>query len=130
MACRAYLSYITGVSGAPLAISIKAILRELDAPVWNELTDKIASIVRAKKRSEALNYGAFKDLVLSNKYCVLERETANDRVMVAVNMEDHEVRLDFNARAGRAHDLITGGTIDFGGGLRIPANTAFILEPY
>ena len=35
--------------------------------------------------------------------------------MVAINADDKEFRADFNARAGRAHDLITGDSVDFGG---------------
>ena len=101
-----------------------------DKPEWNDLTDRIAAMTRAKKESEALNYGAFKDLVLQNRHCVLERESANDRIMIAINMEDHEITEHFDARAGRAHDLITGETIDFGGGLKVPAYTAYILQPY
>ncbi|MBR5115484.1 MAG: cyclomaltodextrinase [Lachnospiraceae bacterium] len=101
-----------------------------EKPEWNALTDQIAAMVKAKKESHALNYGAFKDLVLQNKYCVLERESAEERIMIAVNMDDNEVVAHFDARAGRAHDLITGETVDFGGGLHIPAHTAYILQPY
>ena len=37
-----------------------------DAPVWNELTDEISRMAQAKKNSEALNYGAFRSVVLTN----------------------------------------------------------------
>ena len=50
--------------------------------------------------------------------------------MVAINADENEFRADFNARAGRAHDLITGETVDFGGGLVIPPYTGYILQPY
>ena len=101
-----------------------------EKPEWNELTTVIAALAEAKKKSKALQYGGFKSLVLTNKQCVFERETEDDRIMVAVNADETEYRADFNARAGRAHDLITGETVDFGGGLRIPGYTAYILEPY
>ncbi len=101
-----------------------------DKPQWNELTDVIAALYKAKKESKALQYGDMKQLVLQNKYCIIERETDGDRVMIAVNADDNPVHVDFNARAGRAHDLITGDTIDFGGGLDIPACTAYVLQPY
>ena len=101
-----------------------------EKPEWNELTDSIAALSKAKKESKALQYGAFKSLVLTNKQCVFERETDGDRVMVAINAEENEFVAHFDARAGRAKDLLTGNTIDFGGGLRIPGYTALILEPY
>ncbi len=101
-----------------------------EKPEWNELTDSIAALSKAKKESKALQYGAFKSLVLTNKQCVFERETDGDRVMVAINAEENEFVAHFDARAGRAKNLLTGNTIDFGGGLRILGYTALILEPY
>lgn len=118
----------------------------IDAPEWNELTDVIAALAKAEQETPAMVYGDFHELVLQNQYCVLEREyfgggedmTASggmdlskpDRIMIAVNASDNEVRIDFNARAGRARDLITGETIDFGGGLILPSCTAYVLQPY
>ena len=101
-----------------------------DEPEWNSLTDMIAAMAKAKKDSDALNYGNFTEYVLQNKYCVYERESSGNRMLVALNMEDNEVVAHFDARAGRARDLISGESVDFGGGLRIPAHTAYILQPY
>ena len=101
-----------------------------DAPQWNELTDYIAKLSNAYKQSKALHYGDFKSLVLENKHCIFEREFEDERIMVAFNIEGSEWTAHFDARAGRAHDLITGETIDFGGGLKVPPYTAYILQPY
>ncbi len=107
-----------------------ALRPDIKEPEWNDLTDFIAGLAKARKESKALQYGNFTDLVLTNKQCIFERETDGDRVMVAVNADENEYRADFNARAGRAHDLITGNTVDFGGGLVIPPYTGYILQPY
>ncbi|MCR5178778.1 MAG: cyclomaltodextrinase [Lachnospiraceae bacterium] len=101
-----------------------------DKPEWNGLTDKIAAMAKAKKESSALNYGNFTELVLQNKHCVFVRESTDERMLVAVNMDDNEVVAHFDAKAGRARDLISDDTVDFGGGLRIPGHTAYILQPY
>ena len=101
-----------------------------DAPEWNDLTDHIAALSKAEKECKALQYGDFKSLVLTNRQCVFERECADGRVMVAINADSEEYRADFNARAGRAKDLITGETVDFGGGLKMPGYSGMILEPY
>ncbi len=101
-----------------------------EKPEWNELTDENAALCKAKKESKALQYGNIKQLVLQNKYCIIEREFEDDRVMIAVNADENPVRIDCDFRAGRAHDLITGDTIDFGGGLELPAYTAYVLQPY
>ena len=101
-----------------------------EKPEWNELTDTIAALSKAKKESKALQYGAFKSLLLTNRQCIFERETDGDRVMVAINADENEFAAHFDARAGRAEDLISGNTVDFGGGLRLPGYSAMILKPY
>lgn len=101
-----------------------------EKPEWNELCDHIAALSKAEKSNRALQYGDFKSLLLTNRQCIFERECEGDRVMVAINADGNEFRADFNARAGRAKDLITGETVDFGGGLRMPGYSGMILEPY
>ncbi len=108
----------------------QALRPDIEKPEWNDLTDHIAGLCKARKASKALSYGNFTDLVLTNRQCIFERECDGDRVMVAINADENEFRADFNARAGRAHDLITGDTVDFGGGLVIPPYTGYILQPY
>lgn len=102
----------------------------LDAPEWNKLCDVIAALAKAKKEAPALTEGDFSSLVLENKHCIFQRKSDDDRVMVAINIEDAPYTFHFDAQAGRAHDLITGETIDFGGGLEVPAHTAYVLQPY
>lgn len=101
-----------------------------DKPEWNDLTDYVKGCVNAFQSSHALQYGEFKSLVLQNKACVWERENGDDRVLVACNIDGAPFTAHFDARAGRAKDLITGAEIDFGGGLEIPPYTAYILQPY
>ena len=102
----------------------------IDAPEWNELTDAIASMVSARQNSKALNYGDFKSLVLTNRQCVYERNCDGSRVMVAINADENPYTAHFDARTGRARDLITGAEIDFGGGLDLPGYTVYFLEPF
>ena len=99
-------------------------------PEENELTEFITNLVKAKKESKALNYGDFKSLVLTNFQCVFERNIENERVMVAINLDENSYIAHFDAQAGRAHDLITGQTVDFGGGLDMPGYSAMFLQPY
>ncbi len=99
-----------------------------DSPKWNELTDIIASLCRAKEGSKALGYGDFKSLLLTNRQCIFEREADGDRAMIVINADENPFHADFNARAGKATDAITGKDIDFGGGLDIPGYTAWLLK--
>ena len=99
-----------------------------DGPEWNELTDVIASLCKAKEGSKALAYGDFKSLLLTNRQCIFERETDGDRALIVINADENQFHADFNARAGKATDAITGQEIDFGGGLDIPGYTAYLLQ--
>lgn len=99
-----------------------------DAPEWNELTDYIAALVRAKKESRALNWGSFRSVVLTNRQCIFERCTEGERVLVAINADENEYTAHFDAGCGRAVDLITGEEHDFGGGSLLPAYSAYFWK--
>lgn len=97
-----------------------------EAPTWNELTDQISQMAKAKKASEALNYGAFRSVVLTNKQCIFERKAENERVLVAINADAQSYTAHFDAGCGQAEDLLTGKMHDFGGGSELhPYSAAF-----
>lgn len=102
----------------------------IEFPEWNELTDIIAAMAKAKRESKALNYGAFKSLVLTNRQCIFERETEGDRVLVAINADENPYTAHYDARAGRAIDLLTGETVDFGGGTELKPYSVMFLKPF
>ena len=59
-----------------------------DAPVENDLTAWISKLAAAKKASNALNYGDFRSVVLTNRQCIFERKTDSERVLVAINADN------------------------------------------
>ncbi len=91
-----------------------------DAPEWNELTDVIAAMAKARKGSEALNYGSFRSVVLTNRQSIFERCSEHERVLVAINAEECDYMAHFDAGCGKAVPLITGEDHDFGGGSLLP----------
>ncbi len=95
-----------------------------DEPVENELTAWISRLAAAHKNSEALCMGDFRSVVLQNKYCIFERKTGTERVLVAINASDETVTAHFDAGCGTAEDLITGEPHDFGGGSELPPYSA------
>lgn len=99
-----------------------------EKPQWNELTDTIAALCKAKNSSAALNYGGFKSLLLTNRQCIFERECDGDRALVVINADENTFHADFDARAGKGYDLITGTPIDFGGGLDLAPYTGYIIS--
>ena len=99
-----------------------------DAPVENDLTAWISKLAAAKKASNALNYGDFRSVVLTNRQCIFERKTESDRVLVAINADNVPYTAHFDAGCGTAVDLITGNTHDFGGGSELPPYSAFFWK--
>ena len=91
-----------------------------DKPEWNDLTDAIAAMAKAHKESEALCWGDFKDVVLTNKQAIFQRCSEHERVLVAVNADSEPYWAHFDAGCGRAVDLLTGEEHDFGGGSELP----------
>lgn len=93
-----------------------------DEPLWNELTSHIAKLTEIKKNSEALNHGGIRIIVLTNKQVIFERNSGNERVLIAINMDSNPYTAHFDAGCGQAEELISCTTHDFGGGST--------LEPY
>ncbi len=95
-----------------------------EQPEWNELSEFISKLAEAKKNSEALNYGSFRSVLLTNRQCIFERASEHERVMVAINADEAPFTAHFDADCGMATDLITGQPHDFGGGSELPPYSA------
>ncbi len=99
-----------------------------DAPEKNELTAWITRLAAAHKESRALCYGNYTNVMIQSKQLIFEREADGERVLVAVNMDSQPFTAHFDARAGRAVDLISGAEHDFGGGSELPPYSAFFWK--
>ena len=95
-----------------------------EQPEWNELSEFISKLAEAKKNSEALNYGSFRSVLLTNHQCIFERASEHERVLVAINADEVPFTAHFDAGCGMATDLITGQLHDFGGGSELPPYSA------
>ena len=101
-----------------------ALRPSFDKPVWNDLTEWISRLARAKSQSQALNYGGFRSVLLTNRQCIFERKTEEERVLVAINADGEDFTAHFDAGCGTAVDLISGEKHDFGGGSVLPGYSA------
>ena len=99
-----------------------------EKPEWNDLCEWIARLAEAKKESKALNYGAFRSVVLTNKQCIFERRCDDERVLVAINADGESYTAHFDAGCGMAQDLISGEMHDFGGGSELPPYSAYFWK--
>ncbi len=93
-------------------------------PESGELSQWIASLAEAKKNSKALNYGSYRNVLLTNHQCIFERAYEDERVLVVVNASDEPYTAHFDAGCGMAEDLISGKSHDFGGGSELPPYSA------
>ena len=105
-----------------------ALRPSFEKPEWNGLTEWISRLAKAKKESDALNYGDFRSVVLTNRQCIFERKTEKERVLVAINADENPYTAHFDAGCGTAVDLITGEKHDFGGGSELPAYSAYFWK--
>ncbi len=98
----------------------------LEKPEHTSLTEYIAQLAKARKSSRALCYGAYRNVVLTNRQIIFERAVDGERVLVAVNADGAPYTAHFDAGCGLAVDLITGKTHDFGGGSELaPYSTSY-----
>lgn len=97
-----------------------------DAPKWNELTSYISRLASIKKSSSALNYGSFRSVLLTNRQCIYERKTDDERILVAINADSESYWAHFDAGSGTATELLTETPHDFGGGSELAPYTAYI----
>ena len=100
----------------------------VETPEWNGLTDWIAKLAKAKKGSEALCQGSYRNVLMTNRQLIFERKSEHQRVLVAINAENLPFTAHFDAGCGMAVDLITGEKHDFGGGSELPPYSAFFWE--
>ena len=109
-----------GVQGTKVPGSDDNLRPCFEKPEWNGLTDLLAAMAKAHRESQALCYGDFRELVLTNRQTIFQRSTPQERVLVAVNADEHSYTAHFDAGCGRAVDLLTGAEHDFGGGSELP----------
>ena len=96
----------------------------LEKPEWNELSDAIAAYAKAHHTHPALYNGGYANLLVRDKQLIFERSCDEERVIVEINADSNTFHADFNARSGLGTDLVTGETVDFGGGMDLPPYSA------
>ena len=69
---------------------------EFTKPMPNDLTKYIKKLISIRNQSSALQKGEFKELVLTNKQFVFERNDQQERIIVALNLDDQEFTISLN----------------------------------
>ena len=77
-------------------------------------------MIRARSASRALREGAYREVLLTNRQYIFERQAEGERVLCAFNADAAPYTAHFDAGCGLAEDLIGGEAHDFGGGSTLP----------
>ena len=93
----------------------------LEQPEWNDLTDWISKLAKAKRESQALCYGGYRNVVLTNRQLIFERATDKERVLVAINASAAPWTASHGDLNGTFTELLSGTEMSLGGNLEMPA---------
>ena len=104
-----------------------ALRASFEEPEFNELTEFISKLAEAKKNSDALNYGDFTSVVLTNKQCIFKRSYNGESVYVAINADENEYTAYTDFGKSEVTDLISGDIIEVADGLKMAPYSAFFL---
>lgn len=90
-----------------------------EKPKFNELTEWIAKLSGLKAQENALSYGDFESVGLTNKQFALSRSFNNERIIVAINIEENPYNLRLNNINGTFKNLLTGEVEELNGSVSL-----------
>ena len=127
-----YYGSVWGEEGAKAPDNDYALRPCFEAPKPNELTDFIRNLIAARRGSDALCRGSYKNVVLTNHQLIFERKTDKERMLVAINASDSEFTANPHELQGNfrpALDKNSKGTVmALQGQLTMPAYSVQYLK--
>lgn len=100
----------------------------IEETIWNDLTEQIGKLVSIRIQSQALNFGEFTTLHLTNRQCVIERRFGSDRILIGINADGAPYQGHFQPGCSRIRDLLSGQESDVSTELRMGPYEYFIWE--
>ena len=83
---------------------------EYEKPLPNDLTEYIKKLVEIRNKYKALQLGEYNERILTNKQFVFERVFENQKIIIALNLDENEYTISLNEQ--KAHSLIDNISID------------------
>ena len=83
---------------------------EYEKPLPNDLTKYIKKLVEIRNKYKALQLGEYNERILTNKQFVFERVFENQKIIIALNLDENEYTISLNEQ--KAHSLIDNISID------------------
>lgn len=98
----------------------KALRPAINEVQFNGISEFISKAAKVHKESKALCYGTFDILHMTNRQLVYERVFENERIIVLINADENEYTANFDAKAEKGQELLSGEVFDLSGGSRMP----------
>ena len=96
-----------GAEGRKEQGSDNSLRPSFDKPEHNEITEFISKLAKARKNSDALIRGGYRNVIITSKQLAFERATDNDTVTVLINADNAEY--EFNLGGGKSfYEMIYG----------------------
>lgn len=99
-----------------------------EEPKPNELTEQIKQMIHVRTESNALCHGSYRNVVLTNHQLIFERQTDDDRILVAINASDAPFTASNGELWGSMTDFLTGNEIQMNGQLELPPYSVQYLK--
>ncbi len=99
-----------------------------DTPKPNDLTAFIRQLLIARKESQALCYGSYRNITMQNQQLIFQRQCDDEQVLVAVNIEVSPYTAYHGDYTGPWIDLITGDSQELHGSIELPPYSVQYLK--
>lgn len=88
-------------------------------PIHNELSKFITCLISLRSQNEALCYGDFANILITNRQLIFKRQSSSQTIFVCINADESDYTAFSDALNGHFKDLITGDTINLEGSLKL-----------
>lgn len=91
------------------------------APAPNALTYLIKQFIHLRQHSNALCYGGYRNVIVTNMQLIFERYTDTEHILIAINISDQSHIAQHDILQGEMVDLLTNSNITLHGSFDMPA---------
>ena len=76
----------------------------------------------------SLCYGGFRNAMITNHQCIIERAIDGERILICINAGDYEYYANPGFGNVSATDLLDGNTYDLSNGIALKPYSSYILK--
>ena len=99
-----------------------------EKPQFNELSDFLSKLALIKRENMSLCYGGFRNAMITNHQCIIERAIDGERILICINAGDYEYYANPGFGNVSATDLLDGNTYDLSNGIALKPYSSYILK--